>query len=196
MTRSRYLIMIAVIVFGGIVADQIAKEIAIATLTVEGRSVPTPERHALQPIAFPQSWYPHDLFRFQYATNTGAFLSLGSALPDNVRFWLLTCLNMAILSGLGIVLVIRKGIKTPVAIALACILSGGVGNIIDRIFRGGEVVDYMNMGFKAGGIALRTGIFNIADLGIVAGLVLLVALEVFRKKPAQPDADSSEKAKA
>ena len=69
--------------------------------------------------------------------------------------------------------------------ALALILSGGVGNLIDRVLRGGLVVDFMNVGIGT----LRSGIFNVADLGIVGGLVLLLALELFgRRAPSAPSA--------
>lgn len=47
-----------------------------------------------------------------------------------------------------------------------------LGDLIDRLADHGFVTDFMNVGFGA----LRTGIFNVADLAIVAGvLVLLLA---------------------
>jgi signal peptidase II len=75
-----------------------------------------------------------------------------------------------------------------VIVALALILAGGVGNLIDRIAYGGIVVDYMNMGLpwvSIRGWEPRTGIFNVADLAIVGGLVLMVIAEFF--KPAAPE---------
>ena len=53
----------------------------------------------------------------------------------------------------------------------ALILGGGLGNFYDRIFRDGAVVDFLNIGF---GSFLRTAIFNVADIAITCGLVLLV----------------------
>lgn len=49
------------------------------------------------------------------------------------------------------------------------ILAGGVGNLLDRIFRG-FVVDYVQMIFF--------GVFNLADAFIVISVVLLIILEL------------------
>ena len=42
---------------------------------------------------------------------------------------------------------------------------GGAGNLIDRVFRDGHVVDYLvvNVG------PLHTGVFNLADIAITLG---------------------------
>ncbi|NLV41863.1 MAG: signal peptidase II [Candidatus Hydrogenedentes bacterium] len=119
-----------------------------------------------------------DLFRLQYAENTGAFLSLGSTLSDFWRAWVMIGVNSLILLGVLFFLLIARFSNTVAPAALSLVLAGGVGNLIDRVFRDGRVVDFMNMGVSAGDFSLRTGIFNIADLAIVAGVVLLVASEV------------------
>lgn len=123
--------------------------------------------------------YLGDLFRLQYATNTGAFLSLFGSLSASARFWLLVAFNATVLSGVAWYLYSRSPVARGTAIALALILAGGVGNLIDRVFRDGIVVDFMNIGISN---IIRSGIFNIADLGIVGGLFLLVALEIFAPK--------------
>jgi len=56
-----------------------------------------------------------------------------------------------------------------------------VGNLIDRVIYGGAVVDFVSVGL--GG--LRTGIFNLADVAITTGVVL-VAIRGWRKpQPAE-----------
>jgi len=132
--------------------------------------------------------YLGDLFRLQYATNTGAFLSLFGTLSASARFWLLVAFNAAVLSGVGWYLYSRNAIARGTSIALALILAGGVGNLIDRVFRDGVVVDFMNIGINLGRSSIRSGIFNVADLGIVGGLLLLVGLEIFGPK-ATPKAE-------
>ncbi len=118
-------------------------------------------------------------FRVQLARNDGAFLSLGAKWPKNVRFWLLTVSNGAVLAIVGAVLLFRRDIDRLSLIALALILAGGVGNLIDRITtQEGAVIDFLNLGI--GG--LRTGIFNVADMAITAGFCLLLP-HVFRKEP-------------
>jgi len=119
-----------------------------------------------------------NLFRLQYAENTGAFLSLGAALPDGVRSLIMTGLNGVILAGLIIYLFAARRIHLFHAVALTLIAGGGIGNLIDRIFRDGRVVDFMNMGITTNSFSLRTGIFNIADVAIMAGLFLIILHEV------------------
>jgi signal peptidase II len=67
---------------------------------------------------------------------------------------------------------------------LACglVLSGGFSNLYDRITNNGGVVDFMNMGI--GG--LRTGIFNVADMAIMAGVFLLLIYS-FKNDDAQKE---------
>ena len=168
MTRKKRLLMILGVVVVLVIADQLTKYMAI--LWLRQRSV----------IPFPAAWFPHDLFRFQYATNTGAFLSLGSSLGESARFWLLTGLNTVILVAVAAFVTLRRDLLNSVALSLALILSGGIGNLIDRVFRDGVVIDFMNMGIGYKNWGIRTGIFNIADLAIVAGLVLLMASELWR----------------
>ncbi len=167
MERPARLVLVIAVVLGFVALDQATKVIAIRTLAPENRV-----------IAFPDSWYPNDLFRFQYAENKGAFLSLGSRLSDSARFWVLTGLNSVILVLVALYLLGKQRLHAGVTLALALILAGGVGNLIDRVFRDGVVIDFMNLGIAAGPWSVRTGIFNIADLAIVGGLVLLVGLEI------------------
>ncbi len=54
-------------------------------------------------------------------------------------------------------------------LALFIIISGAIGNLIDRI-RIGEVIDWIDIGFKS----TRWPTFNIADSAIVIGLIILI----------------------
>jgi len=55
-------------------------------------------------------------------------------------------------------------------VARSLVLSGGLGNLVDRIINDGRVIDFMNIGIGS----LRTGIFNVADVYITVGVVVLV----------------------
>lgn len=55
-------------------------------------------------------------------------------------------------------------------VAWSLVLSGGLGNLVDCIINDGRVIDFMNIGIGS----LRTGIFNVADVCITVGVVLLV----------------------
>ena len=62
----------------------------------------------------------------------------------------------------------HKNIPQLVKIALIMIISGGLSNLIDRIFRG-YVVDYIDITK-----IFDYPVFNIADISVVIGGVLLV----------------------
>lgn len=55
-------------------------------------------------------------------------------------------------------------------VAWSLVLSGGLGNLVDRIINDGRVIDFMNIGIGS----LRTGIFNVADVCITVGVVVLI----------------------
>ena len=48
-------------------------------------------------------------------------------------------------------------------------MSGGIGNLIDRIFRNGNVVDFLHFTFMP-----NFPVFNVADCGVVIGAGLLI----------------------
>ena len=138
-----------------------------------------------------------DTFRLQYAENPGAFLGLGSTLSDEARFWLLTAVNAVFLVVIGGILIFHWHMRPAQFIALGLLLSGGIGNLIDRITQNGLVTDFLNVGigpyqigaFSLGPIhfapfefGLRTGIFNVADMAIMAGAGLLFWLS-FQTEP-------------
>ena len=123
--------------------------------------------------------YLGDTLRIQFATNTGAFLGLGNALPENVRFWLFNVFTSVVIVGIFVYVLAASRMKALESIAFALLISGGIGNLIDRIMRDGIVVDFLNMGVGK----LRTGIFNVADVGIMAGIFLLLMFKLFESEP-------------
>ena len=110
-----------------------------------------------------------DTFRIQYAENPGAFLGLGGNLSPEARFWLLTAVNAMFLLVICGILLARWHMHSPQFVALGLLLTGGVGNLIDRITQNGLVTDFLNVGLGP----VRTGIFNVADMAIMAGAGLL-----------------------
>jgi signal peptidase II len=72
--------------------------------------------------------------------------------------------------------------KPPLRIALALILGGAVGNLIDRLLYG-KVVDFLEVGYKD----LRWPIFNVADSAVTIGMIILVTLIFFDKKAADEE---------
>lgn len=60
--------------------------------------------------------------------------------------------------------------------ALPLIIAGGIGNLIDRVFRGGAVVDYLDLQL------FDFAIFNFADCCVSVGVVLLIICVLFLEK--------------
>ncbi len=119
-----------------------------------------------------------DLFRLHYAENPGAILSLGAFLPEQARFWVFVVFVGAVLAVMLVLCLGRWPLSSQEVLGFALIVGGGSSNLVDRIRHDGLVTDFMNMGF--GG--LRTGIFNVADMVILAGAGLLIWWE-FVVKP-------------
>jgi signal peptidase II len=55
-------------------------------------------------------------------------------------------------------------------LGLSLVVGGGLANWIDRLLHGGAVTDFVSLGIGP----LRTGVFNLADLSILAGVGLLL----------------------
>jgi signal peptidase II len=113
-----------------------------------------------------------------FAENRGAFLSLGSNLPPGVRAALFDGLVAVALIAATVVLFRRRRDD----IALAVIVGGGAGNLADRIRLGGRVTDFL---YLAAG-PLHTGVFNVADMAITAGVLWLIVAWAFSEKPPTP----------
>lgn len=120
----------------------------------------------------------HGAFKLMYVENTGAFLSFGDQLPRMVSFWLLSILPLlALLALFGYTLKNASKMSLLHLLSFALIISGGLGNIIDRIAFDRHVTDFMNLGIAD----LRTGIFNVADVCVTSGMIGLLIVS-FRKK--------------
>lgn len=111
-----------------------------------------------------------NFLRLEYAENRGAFLSLGANLSDHYRWLLLTVVASAVLIALAIYLCLHRELRQSEILGYSLILAGGVSNMMDRITTG-FVVDFLNIGIGT----VRTGIFNVADVSIMAGLLIVVA---------------------
>ena len=108
--------------------------------------------------------------RIQYAENPGGMLSLGASLPEGARFLVFVVL-VAIILPLTMVFALRaNSINQWQLTGLSLTAAGGLGNLLDRLFHQGLVVDFVSFGIGP----LRTGIMNLADLAIAAGVVLFI----------------------
>lgn len=130
-------------------------------------------------------------FRLTYAVNRGVAFSLLADSETDIR-WILAAISMV-----AAVFVVAHIVKTATArarmnTALALLLSGIVGNLIDRV-RLGQVVDFLDFHWAE---RLTWPTFNLADAAICCGAALL-ALELLREEraavlPAPPPSPSTE----
>lgn len=101
----------------------------------------------------------NDYFGIIITSNTG--MAFGFNQGNGKNIFLSMCILAIVISFVKNQL---ERIDTKTAIALSLAISGGISNLIDRIFRGG-VFDF---------IRIFTITFNLADILIVSGWVLLV----------------------
>ena len=158
MSKLPRILVILYITLACIVCDQVSKFIA---------------KQFLQPGDFYS--YAGDTFRFQYAENSGAFLGLGASLPEPWRHLVFTIFVGVFLLALLVYLLRSRELTLFATVCLSLVCAGGLSNLIDRLAYDGRVVDFLNVGIDS----LRTGIFNVADMAITFG-ALLMLLESLR----------------
>ncbi|MDO5661454.1 MAG: signal peptidase II [Brachybacterium sp.] len=108
-----------------------------------------------------------EILHFTLLYNSGAAWGLGSGITPVV-----TLLQIIIASAV-IVLLVRSVRTWSWTVAFALIVGGALGNIYDRLLRPpgpfrGEVVDFLQLP--------NWPVFNVADMAVVAGAVLVVLL--------------------
>lgn len=118
----------------------------------------------------PPHMYLGDVVRLLWAQNEGAFLSLGASLPGHARYWVLTIGVGGLLLALTIYALRSPKLDGLQVASYSLIASGGFSNWVDRARFDGSVVDFMQLGI---GTVPLTGVFNVADLAILAGIGLL-----------------------
>lgn len=138
---------------GLLLVDRVTKLIAIETLADR-----------------PAEDYLGGALRLIYQENHGAMLSLGAGLPESIRFLFFTVFVAIILVALLVFVLLKRTLTVKDALAAALVIGGGLGNVIDRLFYNGAVLDFLNVGIGD----LRTGVFNVADVAILAGLLVYV----------------------
>jgi signal peptidase II len=120
-----------------------------------------------------------DTFIMTKIQNQGAFLGMGSDLNPTLRLIFLLILPIVVLGFVVYYIIKKKDLDRMSLIAFCCIVGGGIANVYDRIVYG-SVTDFFHIDF--GGV-FRTGIFNVADMSVSFGMImLLIASFIHRKK--------------
>lgn len=156
------LIFVVVVV---LLLDQVSKRCIIANL---------PYQESVQPIP---ALYP--FFQFTYTENPGAAFGF---LPQGGVMFLVIALVVSVGMAIFYPRVPPKAIVTQ--IALGMVLAGALGNAIDRIDHG-AVIDFIH--YQIPGVI--SNVSNLADHGIVIGVIILFIQSWKSDAQQQPDAE-------
>jgi len=120
-----------------------------------------------------------DYFILTNVENSGAFLGMGSDLGPALKLILLLILPFVVLAAVVYYIYKTKTLDKLSLIGLSCIVGGGFANLYDRVLYG-SVTDFLHL--DLGGV-FKTGIFNMADLSVTSGMIMiLIASFIHRKK--------------
>jgi len=142
--------LLCLLLFSAAACDRATKHFAMTTLAAAAQS------------------YLSDTVRLTYHENPGAFLGLGAKWRPEVRTALFQFGNGLFLVATA-VLNLRRGFSRSARAGLLLLLAGGLSNLIDRVPLG-RVIDFLNVGIGP----FRAGIFNVADVAIIAGTAILL----------------------
>ena len=145
-------VLVMVLVISNISCDQISKKVVRSK--IEAREVIN---------------VVDDHFILTKVENGGAALSMGEHLPPTVKIIVLQVLPLIVLIFLLGLTIFKAKLSRLTIIGMAFIIGGGIGNIYDRILYG-SVTDFMFIKFEF----FQTGIFNMADVSVVIGLLFVV----------------------
>ncbi len=124
-----------------------------------------------------------DFLRLTYVKNPAIAFSLGRDLPSGLRTIMFLVLPLSVLAILLYFFFSSLDFSRSQRWILAAIIGGGVGNIFDRLFRSGGVVDFIDVKFYGIFGLERWPIFNIADSTVVvAGILLLLSYLIIKKE--------------
>jgi len=117
-----------------------------------------------------------DFFWLVHQQNTGAAFSMGDSLPEPLRIAILILIPLILMVVLVVYYFKTDELSQVQRWALAGIVGGGIGNLIDRILRPDGVIDFLSFKFYGLFGLERWPTFNVADSSVVVcGLLLVVA---------------------
>ena len=116
-------------------------------------------------------------FTLIYTENGGAFLSMGTTWNPYVKYVILLIIPIIICLLLFYYILAKEKYLRKIVI-MGSIIGGGLGNLVDRLFNGFKVIDFLNFGIGN----IRTGVLNVADLSVTFGIIILLLSEMYVRK--------------
>lgn len=154
---ARKLILFAVVAIATAGCDHVTKNVAVSYLDESG------------PTSFAGG-----AVRLVLAQNEGAFLSIGSELPESLRATLFLVLVPIVIMWFCLRFLVGRKVSVPLALGLGLVAGGGFANWADRLVNSGFVTDFVVVRLGP----LQTGIFNLADVAVMTGAVLVALVAV------------------
>lgn len=141
-----------------IVLDQVTKAIIVSKI----------------PLFTVGAQYLGDFLRIIHVRNTGVAFSMGASWGQTIRAVMFLIVPVVVI-GLVVVIYFRNNEFTSLQRwAIAGIVGGGIGNLIDRFFRPAGVVDFIDVKFYGLFGMERWPTFNVADSAVVVCGILLI----------------------
>lgn len=130
-----------------------------------------------------------DFFWLVHARNLGVAFSLGETLGPAFRRILFIAVPLVLIVGALLYFFKGKDLKPVHRWAIAVLVAGGTGNLVDRIFRAEGVVDFLS--FKFWGILgmERFPTFNVADMCIFCSAIFLGVTGFLSETRRKPDGE-------
>jgi len=152
--------------FGLVTADQIVKAVIVHTI----------------PLYTIGASFWGGFLRIIHTRNLAIAFSIGRSLPEEVRIVVFVVLPLILLIALVGYFIKSDEFTGLQRWALAAIIGGGFGNMVDRLFRPEGVVDFIDVRFYGIFGLERWPTFNIADSSVVIGGILLAVSFIFEKE--------------
>ena len=127
--------------------------------------------------------FDNDFLLFFHVRNKAIAFSIGDGIPPPFRFALFVIVPILVLVFLTWYYLTTTDFNRIQRWAIAGIIGGGIGNIIDRIFRNDGVVDFISVKFYGLFGLERWPTFNVADASVViCCLILLFSMLIPQKR--------------
>ena len=107
-------------------------------------------------------------------------------MPNDCRFIFFSVIVGVLLIATFIFILRTPSLSLWQLVSLLVMLSGGVGNYIDRLLNQGAVIDFVTIGLGS----VRTGIFNLADVLIMGGAIAFAWISI--REETHPDSQPEE----